>query len=171
MDHTDKPCDDDRGGECWMIIAIQKPKKEANESAVNFLNHGFHFLLSAKNLNENLGKLGPHKMASTFFCITHAYELLIKAFLFSVGYEENKLKKHNLETLLKMAKEKGFSIQYSDEYEIEELNKYVPDHEFRYPKMGDKFLADRTDLIDLGLRIHSQIQDFIKDKNTNKDAT
>lgn len=133
---------------------------------IDYLNHGLNFLQSANVLNQNVDKLGTHKFASIYFCVTHSYELLFKALLLSQGCSRSELTKidvrHNLCALLEKAKENGLVLSSEFEHEVLELNKYTVKHEFRYPIEGEKFIRDTQLLIEVGKSIHTQVSELIK---------
>jgi hypothetical protein len=152
-------------------LIIEEESYEGN--AVDFLNHGFSFLQAAKVLYENAEKLGPHKFAPVYNDMVQAYELLFKALLLNSGYTHEELRKqhirHNLEVLLKASKEHGLKPSADDEYQIIELNKFIQKHEFRYPRMGGKFIQGIDYLLQIGQELHIQICEIMRKKKVAND--
>ena len=127
-----------------------------------YLKHALSFLKASKVLHVHVNELRPHKIAPVYFNITHTFELLFKAYLLNKGYTGVDIKKmnirHDLIALLNSCEEIGFNISFDDKLNIEQLNSYTKEHEFRYPTVGDKIVPNEDELLSLAQRIHDALK-------------
>ena len=78
--------------------------------SIMFLQSSHDYILSSQHLNEDHNKLDMYFNMPPFFLCSHAFELLLKAFLRSRGWSVEKLAKkvgHDLTKLYQAAKESG----------------------------------------------------------------